>query len=280
MTDLLNYKGKKVVVTGAASGMGEATAKLLLEQGAEVYALDINEPKYTGASYIKINLGDKESIDSAVNKLPNTIDSIFSIAGVAGVIGKLTTLDVVTINFIGGVHLIESIIPRMPENSSIAIISSAAGMAWDKQIDNLLPFVQQPSFEDAQDWFNENGPALLAAYPKSDADPSYVFSKESVILWMKQRAFNLSEKKIRINVVSPGNTTTPMSKDFNTIANKDASATGFTSKVGRPATPKDIANSLIFINSDLASYVSGVDLQVDYAFIPSVLYSFDAVSNK
>lgn len=84
MDNVLNYQGKKVVVTGAASGMGEVTAKLLIEQGAEVYALDINEPNFPVKQFIKINLGDKESIDQAVSQLPEKIDRIFSVAGIAG----------------------------------------------------------------------------------------------------------------------------------------------------------------------------------------------------
>lgn len=84
MKNLLNYEGKQVVVTGAASGMGEATAKILLEQGAKVYALDRNDAKIPVHQSFQVNLGRKESIDTVVSQLPTKVDSIFSCAGVAG----------------------------------------------------------------------------------------------------------------------------------------------------------------------------------------------------
>lgn len=62
----LNYSDKICVVTGAGSGMGEATAKMLVELGAKVYALDIREVALEGIEeYIHVDLSDKDSIDQA-----------------------------------------------------------------------------------------------------------------------------------------------------------------------------------------------------------------------
>ena len=66
MKDYFGYAGKKCVVTGAGSGMGEATAKMLVELGAEVYALDIKPVTVQGiAQYIQVDLSEKSSIDNA-----------------------------------------------------------------------------------------------------------------------------------------------------------------------------------------------------------------------
>jgi NAD(P)-dependent dehydrogenase (short-subunit alcohol dehydrogenase family) len=275
MQDLLNYKGKTCVVTGAASGMGEKTAELLIDLGAEVYALDIKKPKLPVKEYISVNLAEKQSIDHAVGQLPEEIDFIMNCAGVAGANNNgdlINPLTVVTINFIGARYLIESLIPRMREGGSVSIIASTGGRAWSQKINTLLPFVETASFEEAQEWFIKNKDEVLAGYDIA-AHASYAFSKEAIILWMKKRAYSLSEKKIRINTVSPGSTATPMSQAFNIISNGLANRA--ISKIGVPATPEDQAKVLIFLGSDLASYVSGQDLQVDYAHSPHVLYGLE-----
>jgi len=274
MKNLLNYEGKKVVVTGAASGMGEATAKILVEQGAEVYALDINEAKVPVKQSIKVNLGDTASIDAAVAQLPSEINSVFSCAGIAGTIygnGRFTTMDVMKINFLGGRYLIESLISRMPEGSSIATVASLAGMGWMQKLPMLIPFVTTATYEDGLKWLEEN----LSKQEVMDQDPknngSYGLSKEALIAWVKYRAYSLAEKKIRLNNVSPSSTTTPMLADFNTIAQADVTSS-FISPIGRAAVAEDQANALVMINSDLNTYISGQDLQVDYAVTSKIFF--------
>ena len=67
MKDYLNYKDKVAVVTGASSGMGKATAEVLVDLGAKVYALDWNECDVKGIeSYVHVDLSKKDSIDEAM----------------------------------------------------------------------------------------------------------------------------------------------------------------------------------------------------------------------
>ena len=68
MTDLVNYKNKRVVVSGCFSGMGEATAKLLLKLGAEVHGLDYKDSSLPLASFTRVDLRDPSSIDAAVQE--------------------------------------------------------------------------------------------------------------------------------------------------------------------------------------------------------------------
>jgi NAD(P)-dependent dehydrogenase (short-subunit alcohol dehydrogenase family) len=67
---LLRYDGKQVVITGAASGMGYETTRLLLDAGATVTALDVAEVHLPGVTYIRTDMGDPASIDAAVAQLP------------------------------------------------------------------------------------------------------------------------------------------------------------------------------------------------------------------
>ena len=104
MKDYLGYQGKTCVVTGAASGMGKATCEMLLDLGAKVYAMDIAEITLPVEKSIKVNLGDKASIDEAFTQLPDHIDRFFGIAGVSGV--KTDFKTTVAINFVGHKYII------------------------------------------------------------------------------------------------------------------------------------------------------------------------------
>ena len=124
MKDPLQYEGKRVVVTGAASGMGESCATILSELGAEVHGVDIKEGPAPVAAFHLCDLGDPVQIDKAVAEIGGPVDALFNCAGLP------TTAPgqkIVLVNFIGHRHLTESILPSMPEGSSIGFISSAAG---------------------------------------------------------------------------------------------------------------------------------------------------------
>ncbi|WP_369046573.1 SDR family oxidoreductase [Sinomonas sp. P10A9] len=274
MTDLLGYAGKVCVVTGAASGMGRATAELLAGQGAAVYELDIKAPEQSLGTYVRVNLADRVSIDEALTALPEQVDAVFSCAGIAGEIyaGRtFTEMDVLTINFIGGRYLVEGLIPRLSTGGAIAVIASTGGMRWQQRASTLLDFVKTEGFEEAQQWFKENRDALFEGHP--GVNLPYMVSKEALIVWMKHRAFALSEKGLRLNSISPASTATPMSDDFS--LNAAGLKGSHISLVGRPATPEDQARALVFLNSDLASYVSGQDLQVDFGFTVKGLHGLD-----
>ena len=67
--DVLGYTGKRVIVTGAASGMGAATVRILVDLGAEVHAVDVDKPDMAGlASYTECDLRDPEQIEATVEQ--------------------------------------------------------------------------------------------------------------------------------------------------------------------------------------------------------------------
>ena len=74
MSDLLGYKGKTVVITGSATGMGASAAEMLVELGAEVWALDINDVKAPVHRAIRTDMSNKESIDAALAEIPEGFD--------------------------------------------------------------------------------------------------------------------------------------------------------------------------------------------------------------
>ena len=128
MSDVLGYQGKNVVVTGAASGMGEAAAQLLVDSGANVYALDIADVSVAVAGAIKVDMKDQASLDAAVSELPDVIYALFNCAGVPS--PPVPMQDTVLINFSGLRYLTECLLSRIEEGGAIASIASTAGMGW------------------------------------------------------------------------------------------------------------------------------------------------------
>src|SRR3546814_19571947 len=118
MTVFVVDKGKRVVVSVCVSGMGEATAKLLLAHGDEVHGLDYKESKLPLASFTHVDLRDPASIDAAVQKVGGKVDALFSCAGLPQ---TFPALDVMKVNFAGTRHLTEKMLPLMSEGRAIEI---------------------------------------------------------------------------------------------------------------------------------------------------------------
>ena len=251
MKDLFGYKGKRVVITGAASGMGQAAARLLVELGAEVYALDIKEATAPVKQYINTDLMKKDSIDAAVGKIPESIHSLFNCAALPG--PPFSKLEVMLVNFVGTRHLTETLLPRISSGGAIATISSAGGAFWKNSLDNIKKLLATTSFDEARAWLEAN----------SKINTGYAFSKECLIVYAKMRAAELAKKNIRINVLSPSPTDTPMMSAFHKAFGKQT-IDAWLPPIGRYATPEEMAEPLIFLNSNMARFISGHNLFVDY----------------
>ena len=91
MKDILGYEGKTVVVVGAATGMGDATARTLVDLGAEVHALDVADITSPVKQSIRVDLTDRTSIDESLEKLPERVDCLFHCAGLPGPLSRIWT---------------------------------------------------------------------------------------------------------------------------------------------------------------------------------------------
>src|SRR3981081_4087461 len=131
--ELWRYDGRRVVVTGCASGIGADVARQLAELGAEVLGprvtgLYIRPPAVKVSEFISLDLSDSASIDGAAASIGGGVDALFNIAGVSSGIGD--PLRVVPINFLGTRRFTEALVPSMPPGSAIANVSSLAASAY------------------------------------------------------------------------------------------------------------------------------------------------------
>lgn len=258
MTDLLRYDGKRTIVTGAASGMGAETARLVMERGGEVYALDINEPSVEVTAFHRTDLSDPASIDASVAAIGGPVHALFNCAGLPN---TFPGQQVFTVNFLGHRHLTESVIALMPAGSAVASVSSVGGMNFMSHMGELGELCAISDFHEAKAW--------CEAHDDLVAD-GYSTSKEAIIFYTMQRSTAALKQGIRVNCISPGPTDTAMMPAFEEAMGKDYMA-AFPKPIGRNAVAEEMAYPLLFLNSDAASYVAGHNLMVDGGFLGGVM---------
>src|ERR1700737_3023254 len=117
MTDFLGYKNKRVVVSGCFSGIGEATARQLLQLGAEVHGLDYKQSKLDLASFTLVDLRDPASIDAAAAAIAGKVDALFNCAGLPQ---TSPPLDVMKVNYAGTRRLTGKMLPLRGRGGGIA----------------------------------------------------------------------------------------------------------------------------------------------------------------
>jgi NAD(P)-dependent dehydrogenase (short-subunit alcohol dehydrogenase family) len=251
--ELFRYDGRRVVVTGCASGIGEHVARQLTDLGAEVVGLDVRRPAMQLKEFHEIDLGDTASIDRAVAAIDGPVDALFNIAGVSSGIGD--PLRVVTINFLGTRRFTEALVPKMPPGSAIASVSSLAASGYRENAAVTVGLLDTESMAEGIEWCVRN--------PQPVADGGgYRLSKEAIILYGMANVAALGAKGIRINCTAPGVTDTPILDQLRTAYGQEF-LDSFQTPLGRVAGPDEQASVLVFLNSDAARYISGQVIWVD-----------------
>jgi NAD(P)-dependent dehydrogenase (short-subunit alcohol dehydrogenase family) len=255
--DQFRYDGKRVLVVGGATGMGAAAAQTAAELGGEVIVMDYAPVPYEAAQTVQVDLAGRSSIDSALEQVDGPIHAVFSAAGVAD--GP----KLMRINFIGHRHLIETILAdgRLPRGSAICFISSVGGIGWESDLPRLQEFLATPDYESADAWVKAHEPEGIIHYG---------FSKQAINAYVATKAYPFLAKGVRINAICPGPTDTPLARAnadlWLTFAQDYRDATGCGIH-----TPQQMANAMVFLNSDAACGISGVTLLVDNGHVMSSL---------
>jgi NAD(P)-dependent dehydrogenase (short-subunit alcohol dehydrogenase family) len=250
--ELWRYDGRRAVVTGCASGIGEHAVRQLTELGADVVGLDKRRPAFEINDFHEVDLADPESIDRAVASIGGRVDALFNVAGVSSGIGDPPL--VVTINFLGLRHVTEALLPRMVGGSSIVSVSSLAAAAYREHRRSVAPLLNTATMQEGIDWCH--------SHPDELTGGGYQLSKEAIILYTMRSATPLGARGIRINCTGPGVTETPILDQLRTAYGRGF-LDGIPKPLGRVAGPAEQASVLLFLNSRAASYISGQVVWVD-----------------
>ena len=248
--EAFSYDGKRAVVVGGATGMGAAVAEVVKDAGAEVVVMDRAEVSLDGVKAIHLDLSDKASIDAAVDECGGPIHALFSCAGVAD-----GTPGIEKINFIGHRYMIERLLERdlVPRGSAIGMISSAAGLGWESNLDLILEYLEIADFDEAAQWCQDQGRV------------SYMWTKQVINAYVAREALPLLSRGIRINAILPGPTNTPLAQ-----ANADtwlSFGADYREAAGIEAsTPLEQAYPLVYLGSDAAKAISGITMITDMGY--------------
>ena len=243
------FKNKVVLITGAAGGIGLATAQAFAEEGAKVILVDINRDAVQHhaeeicaagglASSISANIKNFSDCEAMVSHAVETFGGLHIACNNAGIPCSLTAnfedydIDewnhVMSVNLNGTFYSMKAEVPALKKSGGTAIVNTAS----------------------------------IRSFTAAAGVASYISSKHAVAGLTKAAAMDLIKRGIRVNAVCPGFTETPMLAHRITTPkareNMDAIA-----PIGRIATPNEIAQAVLFLASKKASYIVGALMRVD-----------------
>lgn len=248
---------RKVVVVGAGSGIGAATAALFHQRGDFVLAVDVRAHHTPASQHVCCDLRDAAAITEFTRRVGDGWDLL---AHVAGVPGTAPAAEVLTINYLGMRLMTEGMLPRLRRGGAVVAVASTAALGWEQRIQTLDGLLEATDAESVARWQADQDPAF----------PVYTTSKQAMILYAKRRAASAqAEYGVRINTVSPGPVETPILPDFERSMGKEMLDT-VRATVGRHARVDDIVPVIDFLGSPAAGWITGQDVLVDGGFITSI----------
>jgi NAD(P)-dependent dehydrogenase (short-subunit alcohol dehydrogenase family) len=235
-------EGKIALITGGNSGIGLATAKQFVNEGAYVFITGRRDPELaaavkeigknvTGVQGDVSNLGDLDRLFAQIKQEKGRLDVVFANAGFAKLapLGKITEEDYDSLfnsNVKGLLFTVQKALPLMPDGGSIilnaSIVASKGFAEWS----------------------------------------GYSATKAAVRSFARTWTADLKDRRIRVNAVSPGFTDTP---PWHAIEGAEERMKAISNSVplGRFGTPDEVANAVVFLASGDSSYIAGTELFVD-----------------
>ena len=242
-------EGKIALITGGNSGIGLATAKQFVDEGAYVFITGRRKPelaaaiKEIGENVTSVqgdvsNLDDLDRLFAQIKKEKNKLDIVFANAGVAkyAPFGEITEEhydSIFNINVKGLLFTVQKALPLMPDGSSIILNAS------------------------------------IVASKGLPSNSVYSATKAAVRSFARTWTTDLKNRRIRVNVVSPGPIETPGLNDLLASSGAGEERLKMLSSsvpLGRLGTPDEIAKAVVFLASDDSSYITGTELFVDGGF--------------
>jgi NAD(P)-dependent dehydrogenase (short-subunit alcohol dehydrogenase family) len=241
--------GKIALVTGGTSGIGLATAKQFVNEGAYVFITGRRDSELetaakeigrnvTGVQGDVSNLGDLDRLFAQIAREKGRLDIVFANAGAAkyAPLGKITEElyeTIFNINVKGLLFTVQKALPLMPDGASIILNAS------------------------------------IVASKGLSANSVYSATKAAVRSFARTWTTDLKDRRIRVNAVSPGSIDTPGLNDLLASSETGQQRLKMISNsvpLGRLGTPNEIAKAVVFLASDDSSYIAGTELFVDGGF--------------
>jgi NAD(P)-dependent dehydrogenase (short-subunit alcohol dehydrogenase family) len=241
--------GKIALVTGGNSGIGLATAKRFVTEGAHVFITGRRDPelaaavKEIGSNVTAVrgdvsNLGDLDSLFAQIKREKGRLDILFANAGIArySPLGKITEElydSIFGINVKGLLFTVQKALPLIPDGGSIILNASIVGSKG----------------------FSSNS--------------VYSATKAAVRSFARTWTTDLKDRRIRVNAVSPGSIDTPGFSDLMASSETGQQRLKMIANsvpLGRLGLPEEIAKAVVFLASDDSSYITGTELFVDGGF--------------
>ena len=248
----MRLKDKNAIITGSGAGIGKATALRFVEEGARVMVVDVNgeDAKKTAqmlrdaggqAEYQQADVSDSKSVERVVQATISSFGSLQILvnnaaAFVFGKIEETTAKDwqkVLGVNIIGYANMVQAVLPHLRANGGGAIVNVAS----------VSSFIAQPAFV------------------------PYNTSKGGIMQMTRCLALDLALENIRVNGVCPGAIFTQASENhmkyIGVSVEEGRRLFGQGSPMKRMGEPVEIANGILFLASDEASFVTGAHLVID-----------------
>lgn len=241
--DAHRLRGRRILITGAGSGIGRATAQLFARHGATLALLDLKPDAVTevaaasGGIALAVDVSDEAAVNAAVQQAADALGGIDGVVNAAGVItvGPIDVIDFaawqrhIAVNMTGPYLVCRAALPWLRKAASATIVTIASAQAF-------IP---------------------------AGASCAYAASKAGVLNFTKALAAELAPA-IRANVVCPGIVDTPMVAAVSRDAQRPAATpTAKDYPLQRMAQPEEIAQAILFLTSAESSYVTATALAVD-----------------
>jgi NAD(P)-dependent dehydrogenase (short-subunit alcohol dehydrogenase family) len=241
---MARLQDKVALITGGESGIGLATARLFVSEGARVHIVGIDDEKLAAAVdelgqdaalASAADVSDEDAVGRAIAEGVDRfgrLDVVFSNAGVSGAIVPIVEFPsddfarTLAVHVLGALHILKHAVPHVPDGGSVIITSSIAG---------------------------------LVGFPSLSG---YVAAKHAQVGLMRCAAKELAPRRIRVNTLHPGPTSTEFQDDIEmrmTGRPRDEAAEILNGMIplGRHSTPEEIAHAALYLASDESAMMTG-----------------------
>lgn len=239
---------RTIVVTGSASGIGQAVVHRLLQQGDRVIGIDLRNADVTA------DLSTRQGRQDAVQQVGEATDAVDALVLCAGVAKNNAAM--ISVNYFGATEVAEGLRPLLAASGAgrVAVVSSASGTTGAVVNDVVHACL------------SDDETAALAAVAQVDENLHlYATSKRALTIWTRRTAVapGWADADITVNAVGPGVVHTPMTADRNDPASLAIRAKVMPMPLRGPMQPESVANLLVWLISAENTHVTGQMVHVD-----------------